>query len=1055
MAEEKKKLSAKEVVMDIRAGAADEFLMKKYGISDKGLQSLFQKLITAKVFTQADLDRRSARDVGTVIVHDDEAKPVHPTSTSTQTVFRCPACNLPQSYEFKVCPQCGIIVEKFLKKKANGTAVEKAVRGSTNEQPEQPKEGDQVPVSQILADIKSGADFRQLIEKYGFHAETLQRILTKMLFAGLLNPSEISALQPPVKSGPPVVDRPRIPRRIPRKYKVLAAVLPIALIVIAGGVYGVRHYMDVKAKQETLIKACTSGELDKAAVLLADGTDPNCASSDGSSVLSLASAAGHTPVVKVLLDYGADPNLGTQAERNRTAEAWRQGFKKWLGYMFNRIVLPLPKTVGEKSALLEAAAGDHRAVMRLLINNGANVRVSYQDGITPLMAMASKGDASLVRLLMEKGSQLNAKDREGNSALMFAAAQGHRDVVALLLQQGVSVNLINAAGDTPLIMAASAGDVESVGMLLQAGAEINVENAKGYTAVDVGFGRGISKLESLLTSKGGKPGAVLRRERMLAAATNGDVKTLKAVLSKKTDVNYREDKGDPALILATRNGHKDAAKVLLDNGADVDATDREGGRTSLILAYLNKDYDTLDMLLTKGANPALAGKDGKTLPPMAACEGDTRAMELLCAKGPTLDMRAQNRIVYSAVICGKPEVLDLLARQGIDLDAKNAGGETVLCSAAYLGLTNMVGALLDKGADINVPEDQYGWTPLMIAVGQGHDAVAKLLFDRGADCNYKAKDGETVLMVACRKGNAEMVKGLLEKKIDVNVADQQGRTAFGNAVSATHLDLAQLLLNAGFRVDSKSKEINSCVFKLFDDGQIGFLKTVLASCTDPNVVAPDREPLLMKACSKLDLDFVTFLIEKGANVNAADMRGRTSLHLATEGGHRDLIDLLLAKGADVNTKDRLGRTVLLTALDVGRGNVTDLLLERRADVNLQDQDGRSPLMVACDKGQVNLVKAFLEKGANLNASTKAGRTALMAASKSGHQGIVELLVDKGADVEARDKEGKSALSIAMEARHLGISDLLLETMKEKRKQQKGADNERKRESLGPRGAGGR
>jgi TPR repeat protein len=60
LAEEKKKISAKEIVGDIRAGATDEFLMKKYGISEKALQGLFQKLVAAKFLTQADVDRRGA-----------------------------------------------------------------------------------------------------------------------------------------------------------------------------------------------------------------------------------------------------------------------------------------------------------------------------------------------------------------------------------------------------------------------------------------------------------------------------------------------------------------------------------------------------------------------------------------------------------------------------------------------------------------------------------------------------------------------------------------------------------------------------------------------------------------------------------------------------------------------------------------------------------------------------------------------------------------------------------------------------------------------------------
>ena len=119
LAEQKKILSEIEVVAEIRVGATDEFLMKKYGLSEKGLQSLFQKLIKANRLTQEDLDRRAS---------------------ATQTVFRCPACDFPQSHDFKVCPKCGIVVEKFLKKITNETVIEEPVKEPADVKPGRPGE---------------------------------------------------------------------------------------------------------------------------------------------------------------------------------------------------------------------------------------------------------------------------------------------------------------------------------------------------------------------------------------------------------------------------------------------------------------------------------------------------------------------------------------------------------------------------------------------------------------------------------------------------------------------------------------------------------------------------------------------------------------------------------------------------------------------------------------------------------------------------------------------------------------------------------------------------
>jgi len=79
----KKTLSAKEVAADIRADATDEFLMKKYGLSESGLQSLFGKLVTGNILTQADLDRRTSaiEEVEAVLIEDDP----RPEATSNQT----------------------------------------------------------------------------------------------------------------------------------------------------------------------------------------------------------------------------------------------------------------------------------------------------------------------------------------------------------------------------------------------------------------------------------------------------------------------------------------------------------------------------------------------------------------------------------------------------------------------------------------------------------------------------------------------------------------------------------------------------------------------------------------------------------------------------------------------------------------------------------------------------------------------------------------------------------------------------------------------------------
>jgi uncharacterized Zn finger protein (UPF0148 family) len=94
----KVKIDARDVLKDIRDGLDDTALMKKYRLSGAGLQSLFSKLIEAGLIKRADLDKRMPNFEKTVEL----------------TIVKCPSCGMPQFSAFDVCPQCGVIVKKFL-----------------------------------------------------------------------------------------------------------------------------------------------------------------------------------------------------------------------------------------------------------------------------------------------------------------------------------------------------------------------------------------------------------------------------------------------------------------------------------------------------------------------------------------------------------------------------------------------------------------------------------------------------------------------------------------------------------------------------------------------------------------------------------------------------------------------------------------------------------------------------------------------------------------------------------------------------------------------------
>ena len=171
---------------------------------------------------------------------------------------------------------------------------------------------------------------------------------------------------------------------------------------------------------------------------------------------------------------------------------------------------------------------------------------------------------------------------------------------------------------------------------------------------------------------------------------------------------------------------------------------------------------------------------------------------------------------------------------------------------------------------------------------------------------------------------------------------------------------------------------------------------------------------------------VKLLLEKGADVNAADQFGRTPLYQATKRGHIDIIKLLLEKGADVNAVNSFGRMPLSWASGRGHINIVKLLLEKGANIEAADQDKRTPLYWATVRGHIDIIKLLLEKEANIEAADQDKRTPLYWANKMGHIDIIKLLLEKGANVNAVDRFGRMPLYWAFGNRNVDIVKLLLE-----------------------------
>ena len=172
---------------------------------------------------------------------------------------------------------------------------------------------------------------------------------------------------------------------------------------------------------------------------------------------------------------------------------------------------------------------------------------------------------------------------------------------------------------------------------------------------------------------------------------------------------------------------------------------------------------------------------------------------------------------------------------------------------------------------------------------------------------------------------------------------------------------------------------------------------------------------------------VRHVLDQGANPNARYSETKfTALMRATYNGHRDVVQLLRERGADVNAKDKDGNTTLSLAVRSGNIALVELLLKQGA--NMEATAGRfrvTALIEAALNGWDSIAVILLQAGASVSATNAKGKSALTFAALNGHEGMVKILLDSGADLQSREDDGSTPFLVAASRARVEIVKMLL------------------------------
>lgn len=337
------------------------------------------------------------------------------------------------------------------------------------------------------------------------------------------------------------------------------------------------------------------------------------------------------------------------------------------------------------------------------------------------------------------------------------------------------------------------------------------------------------------------------------AAAAGNLELVNYLISKGSDVHYKDSHGDDVITYAASAGNKNLAvfDALIKAGANPKVKNEEG--TNLIMAAIANDSDlsVTNYLISKGVSLTEKDQFGRTIADYSTKLGDLKILDQLIAKG----VKPTDQALFFATQGSRTkengiEVFkSLIEKYKLNPKTLNPQGQSLVHALSRRGNLEIINYVIAKGADAKVVD----------------------------------KEGNTALMVASAGKNTDLINILLAKYNNINAVNSIGESALTKAVASGSLEIVTLLIDKGAKADIVDKEGNNLAVHWF------------------NSYKPKDETFAQKQ---------QILTNAKVNFKATQHKGATLLHLAVDKGDVEIVKKAIELGVDINAQDEDGNTAL-------------------------------------------------------------------------------------------------------------------------------------------------
>ncbi|TXJ60318.1 ankyrin repeat domain-containing protein [Brachyspira aalborgi] len=527
-------------------------------------------------------------------------------------------------------------------------------------------------------------------------------------------------------------------------------------------------------------------------------------------------------LIGIFLFVGGKSSLNKMAENYEVYDAEIYA-KKYGDKIIKELVLNYGKDINQTGdedigGLYQAIKHNNIKAVKFFIENNANVEIATFDGTTPLVLAIEENKPKIVELLIKEGKAniygVYAKETE-KYPIYCAVKNKNLNMIKILLDNNFDLKRESYI----LSYAMENSDENIVKYLVENGADMySYEITALYQAV-LNLN---PKLVEYFLDKGASiekaGGTDVYGNIMMAAAgskfnNSNDKSPVDLTLLEKSAENSakitemligKADKklindsleGKTPLIIAVGNSYIDTAKILIENGANINAVDIEGW-SALSYAVNNGDIEIAKLLLENKAKI----KDELLLAIKSPIvESSINIMKLLIDNKANINYTDENGFtpLNITIESGDMELTKFLITNGANVNSLMQDGVSLIGYAIAQNNMDLLQILIENGANVNYTNgDSWADTPLKTASRLGLDNVVRILLTRNADINAVDMNGNTALHTAALNSQLSIVKLLLEKNPNLDIQNKVGNTALHLAVISGNIDIVGELVLKG------------------------------------------------------------------------------------------------------------------------------------------------------------------------------------------------------------------------------------------------------------------